>query len=170
MKYQILVEQSFLDNWINKFNDWKKRDSYSKTDAEFLSTLIENLTLTMNKNKVIVGKYTNIDFEVYNGYINYLKNQIYKLLPLLEERGEWRKHLDTIINEITGVNEIFLHTINFISLVSKLETLKKCPNFLTTMSEKEIKKQSEFILFRKTIFECMNIAENLTLAGDVDGK
>ena len=170
MKYQILVEASFLDNWINKFDNWKKRDSYSNPDVESLSTLIENLILTINKNKVIVGKYTNIDFEVYNGYINYLKNQIYKLLPLLEERGEWRKHLDTIINEITGANEIFLHTINFISLLSKLETLKKCPDFPTTMSEKEIKKQPEFVLFRKTIFECMNIAENLTLAGDVNGN
>lgn len=170
MKYQILVEQQFLDNWLKKFDEWKNHSTSSKSDVEFLSTLIENLLLTMDKNKVIVGKYNNIDFEVYNGYINYLKNQIYKLLPLLEERGEWRKHLDTIINEIMGANEIFLHTINFVSLLSKLETLKKCPDFPSSMIEKEIKKQPEFVLFRKTIFESMNIAENLTLAGDVNGE
>ena len=169
MKYQITVDHSFFDDWVRKFEDYKKSNNShnSKSDVEFLSTLIDNLLLTIDKNKTVVGKYINTDFEVYNGYINYLKNQIYKLLPLLEERGEWRKHLDTIINEITGADEIFLHTINFISLLAKLEILKQCPDFPSSMSQKELKKQPEFILFRKTIFECMNIAENLTLAGDV---
>ena len=169
MKYEILVDCDFFDSWTDRFKKWKKQTTQKEfnQDMEFLASLIENFLLTTERNKVIVGKYNNFDTQVYNGYINYIKNQIYKLLPLLEERGEWRKHLDTIINEITGADEIFLHTINFISLLAKLEILKQCPDFPSSMSQKELKKQPEFILFRKTIFECMNIAENLTLAGDV---
>ena len=168
MKYEILVDCDFFDSWTDRFKKWKKQTTQKEfnQDMEFLASLIENFLLTTERNKVIVGKYNNFDTQVYNGYINYIKNQIYKLLPLLEERGEWRKHLDTIITEITGTDAIFSNTINFISLLSKLETLKQCPDFPPQMTEKEIKEQPEFILFRKTIFESMNIAENLTLAGD----
>ncbi len=168
MKYQILVECSFFDSWIKRFTQWRKQSKQEEfnQDVEFLSSLVENLILTMEKNKVVVSKYNNVDFEVYNGYINYLKNQIFKLLPLIEEGGEWRKHLDTIITEITGVDKIFLHTISFITLLGKLETLKDCPNFPASMSKKEIQARPEYTLFRKTVFESINVAENLTLAGD----
>lgn len=168
MKYQIIVDCDFLDSWINKFDKWKAhaKDDDFNTDVEFLTSLIDNFLLTTDHKRVVIGKYNAFEAQVYNGYINYLKNQIYKLLPLLEERGEWRKHLDTIINEITGADKIFLHTISFITLISKLETLKQCPDLKTDMTREELKKNDDFMFFRKTIFESMNIAENLTLAGE----
>ncbi len=168
MKYQILVEQEFFDTWLKRFNNWKKSSAGKEynSDVEVLQTLIENLLLATDKNKVITGKYCNVDVDIFSGYINYLKNQIFKLLPLLEEGGEWTKHLDTIINEITGVDKIFLHSINFISLLGKLEILKDCQDFNKSLTKKEIHKHPDFVLFRKTVFECMNISENLTLVGD----
>ncbi len=170
VKYQILVDQKFLDTWIDKFIQWKKQSKEIEFDKniELLSSSIENLILTMQKNKVVVGKYNAFDLEVYNGYIEYVKDQIFKNLPLLEERGEWRKHLQTIINEFTGADAVLVPTISFVSVISKLETLKDCPDFPPAMSKEDLKKHPEFIRFRKTIFETMGIAENLTLTGDRD--
>ncbi len=164
MQYQLLVEQEFFDNWTKRFKNWKKSSVNKEynSDVEVLSALIENFLLSTERSKIITGKYCNIDSEVFDGYVNYLKNQIFKLLPLLEEGGEWKKHLDTIINEITGVDKIFLHSINFISLLGKLESLKACPDFKNGVP----KDNKDFVLFRKTIFEAMNLSQELTLVGD----
>lgn len=85
----------------------------------------------------------NIDIELY--LIN-LKNKIYKLLPLREEGKEWNKYLNTILIELSGFNELFLNKVELIALISKLEGLYKLEDFL---------------LYRRTIFECLNIVEDL---------
>lgn len=85
----------------------------------------------------------NIDIELY--LIN-LKNKIYKLLPLREEGKEWNKYLNTILIELSGFNELFLNKVELIALISKLEGLYKL---------------EDFILYRRTIFECLNIVEDL---------
>lgn len=79
-----------------------------------------------------------------------LTNQIYKLLPNREEGMDWTKPLSTIIEEFTGMNELFLdyHEI-FFSLLCKLEGL-----FL-------LKEQNDFLFFRKTIFECLGLVNKL---------
>ena len=40
--------------------------------------------------------------EVYNAYINKMKNRLYGLLCEREKEGEWEKFLDTIIIELLG--------------------------------------------------------------------
>lgn len=79
-----------------------------------------------------------------------LTNQIYKLLPTWEEALDWRKPLSTIIEEIAGMDRLFLdhHEILF-SLLCKLEGL-----FIFS-------KENEFFEFRRTIFECLSYINEL---------
>ena len=88
-----------------------------------------------------------VNKENFYSYLITLKNKIYKLLPLREEKLEWRKYLETILIEISGLNKLFNNTVNLISLLSKLEGLVDL---------------EEFVLYRKTIFECLNIVENIS--------
>ncbi len=82
----------------------------------------------------------------FNLYIDSLKNKTYKLLPLREEKLQWEKHLETILIEISGFNSITLNQVKIISVLSKLEALKDLEDFQT---------------YRKTIFESLNILEEL---------
>ena len=79
-----------------------------------------------------------------------ITNQIYKLLPNREEGIDWEKPLSTLIEELVGMNELLLnqHTILF-SLLCKLEGL-----FF-------LKSEKDFFLFRRTIFECLGLMNDL---------
>jgi len=72
-----------------------------------------------------------------------LINQIWKLIPMREHNEDWDKQLNTVINEISGLNQIFL-TLNYLIVLSKLEGLK-------------INKDYDFQFFRKTIFEVLQL-------------
>lgn len=90
------------------------------------------------------NKY-NIQFtveEIKNEILR-LTNQMWKLIPMWENNEDWNKQLETVIIDIAGKEEIFLHNSHFLQLLSKLEGLR------TT--------EVEFTIFRKTIFECINL-------------
>lgn len=62
----------------------------------------------------------------------------------MRENGEeWDKQLETVIIDIAGKDEIFIHNSQFLQLLSKLEGLKVV--------------NVEFNIYRKTIFECINL-------------
>ncbi len=88
-------------------------------------------------------KVEEVDFELY---LIGLKNKVYKLLPLKEEDLDWRKYLNTVMIEISGLSELFGNKPQLISLLSKLEGLYKL---------------EDFMLYRRTIFECLNMVEDL---------
>lgn len=99
----------------------------------------------------MILKYnTDIDNGAIKVNLRRLINQIYKLLPNWEEGVDWHKPLTTIIEEFAGMDSLFLdhHTILF-SLLCKLEGL------FTLKTEKE------FFIFRKTIFECLGLVNDL---------
>ena len=79
-----------------------------------------------------------------------LVNLTYKLLPMREENENWEKTLETIIEEFSGMDRVLIdqHDILF-PLLCKLEGL-----FL--LSEKE-----SFPLYRRTIFECLSLINEL---------
>ena len=79
--------------------------------------------------------------------MNRLTNQTWKLIPMREHNEDWAKQLVTVIMEIAGLNEIF-GLPQFLQLLSKLEGLK-----LTDIS---------FELFRKTVFECLTLLQELS--------
>ncbi len=72
-----------------------------------------------------------------------LTNQMWKLIPMWENNEDWNKQLETVIVDIAGKDEIFLHNSHFLQLLSKLEGLRV--------------EDIEFNIFRKTIFECINL-------------
>ena len=66
-----------------------------------------------------------------------------------ENNEDWEKQLDTVIIEIAGMQEIFIeHSSQFLQLLSKLEGLK-------------IHKEISFEVYRKTVFETINILQGL---------
>ena len=72
-------------------------------------------------------------------------NQIFKLLPLREEGGDWQSPLRNLIIEVAGLDELLLESVDFFSLLCTMEAL------LGLTSE------DDFFAFRRTIFECLNI-------------
>ena len=73
-----------------------------------------------------------------------LTNQLWKMIPMWENGEDWNKQLNTVIIDIAGKDEIFLHDSHFLQLLSKLEGLR-------------VTEDIEFSIYRKTIFECINL-------------
>ena len=78
-----------------------------------------------------------------------LTNQLWKLIPMREHEEDWLKQLDTVILEIAGLNEIFIDP-QFLQLLSKLEGLRVS--------------DIQFELYRKTVFECISLLQELNHA------
>lgn len=98
---------------------------------------------------IINNKY-NIDFSIEKDFvpnIGRLTNQVWKLIPMLENEEDWEKQLNTVILEVAGMSEIFLHNPQFLQLLAKLEGLKV--SF------------EDFRLFRKTVFESISLLRGL---------
>lgn len=97
----------------------------------------------------------SIENEAIKANLKRLTNQIYKLLPSWEEASDWRKPLTTIIIEFSGMDRLFLdhHTILF-ALLCKLEGL-------FTLDDSNDEDKHNFFIFRKTIFECLSLVNDL---------
>ncbi len=78
-----------------------------------------------------------------------LTNQLWKLIPMWENGEDWNKQLMTVIIDIAGKDEIFLHDSHFLQLLSKLEGLR-------------VTEDVEFNIYRKTVFECINLINEVT--------
>lgn len=76
---------------------------------------------------------------------NRITNQIFKLLPLREEHGDWIAPLESLTTEIKGILILFEDQKDLFSLVCKMEGLKT------------LDKEEDFLIFRKTIFECLGL-------------
>ena len=79
--------------------------------------------------------------------IRRLTNQLWKLIPMRENKEDWQKQLETVILELVGLNEIFIGP-TFLQVLSKLEGLKV--------------KEVEFDFYRKTVFECISLIQGIT--------
>ena len=80
-----------------------------------------------------------------------ITNQVYKLLPSREEKSDWEKPLQTVIEELSGMNRLLIgHQTILFPLLCKLEGL-------FTLTEEE-----DFFLFRRTIFECLGLINELS--------
>ena len=80
-----------------------------------------------------------------------LINQTYKLLPLREEGSDWKKPLQTVIQELVGMKRLFLgqQEQSFLILLCKLEGM----NILV--------EPEQFNLYRRTIFECLSLLNEM---------
>ena len=75
-----------------------------------------------------------------------LTNQLWKLIPMREHNEDWQKQLETVLIEIAGLNELFTRPI-ILQLLSKLEGLNV--------------KETNFEIYRKTIFECISLVRSI---------
>ena len=64
-----------------------------------------------------------------------------------ENNENWKVHLDSLIVEIAGLNEILQNLQLLQQLLSKLEGLKI--------------QETEFFIYRKTVFECLTLLKEL---------
>ena len=87
-----------------------------------------------------------IDFsiEAKEKDIKRLTNQLWKLIPMRENDEDWLNHLDTLIEEIAGLADLYRDKPEGIILLSKLEGLNH-----------ELCK--DFMLYRKTVFRCIEL-------------
>jgi hypothetical protein len=79
--------------------------------------------------------------------INRLTNQLWKLIPMRENDEDWQNQLNTVLIELTGLNEIFNINEKYLILLSKLEGLKLY--------------ETDFILYRKTVFEVITLLRGI---------
>lgn len=86
-----------------------------------------------------------IDDAVIQKRISNLINQIYKLLPVKEQGGDWRKLLQTIMIELAGMHRMMNYGYSeiFFPLLNKLEGLHSL--------------DEDFFEYRRTIFECLTL-------------
>ena len=100
-----------------------------------------------------MDKY-NIDFssEVREQDLKRLINQLWKLIPMRENNEDWITHLNIMIEEISGLVEIYKENVEGLILLSKLEGLvsEVC---------------ADFMLYRKTVFRCIDLLAQVVRNG-----
>lgn len=84
--------------------------------------------------------YTNLDRIV---------GQIFRLLPMSEEGKDWIKPTETLILELLGMSDMIADQPKLFSLVCKLDGMR--------LKGEEL----DFMLFRRTIFECCSMVNEL---------
>lgn len=97
----------------------------------------------------MINKYNfEFDKKVIKADTHRLVNQLWKLIPMRENNEPWDTHLSVMIEEISGLNEIYQNQIDFLILLSKLEGLKSevC---------------DDFMIYRKTVFRCIDLLVRL---------
>ena len=93
----------------------------------------------------------DIEKEAVKVNLGRLTNQIYKLLPIREEGGNWEKPLETILEELAGMDRLFLDQQPELYKIScKLEGL------FTLVQE------DDFMVYRGIIFECLSLIGELS--------
>ena len=93
----------------------------------------------------------NIDNLIIHDRIQNLINQTYKLLPNREEGTDWEKPLQTILEELAGMQRLMNcgYSEIFFPLFNKLEGLYS------------LVKDDDFLCYRRTIFECLGLMNEL---------
>ena len=82
--------------------------------------------------------------------INRLTNQLWKLIPMRENEEDWLNHLNYLIVELAGLNELCSNTDEkFLILLSKLKGLQI--------------EDTAFQVYRKTVFECISLLREMRL-------
>lgn len=100
----------------------------------------------------MILKY-NIDIEnqTINNRLQNLINQTYKLLPSREEGADWEKPLQTVLEELAGMQRLMNcgYSEIFFPLLNKLEGLYS------------LVEDDDFLCYRRTIFECLGLMNDL---------
>lgn len=94
-----------------------------------------------------------VDNQMIAENLERIVNQIFRLLPCREEGEDWIKPLETLTVEISGLDKLLASNPKTFSLLCKLKGMK------------ELTEESDFMLFRRTVFETCGIVD--ALKGDL---
>lgn len=84
--------------------------------------------------------------EIIHNDLKRIINQVYKLLPMREEQEDWKKLLETLMEQLGGMSRLFSDQQDiFFPLLCKMEGLFN------------LIKDEDFQIYRRTIFECLNL-------------
>lgn len=100
----------------------------------------------------MILKYSiEIENKIIVNRIQSLINQIYKLLPNREQGIDWEKPLETILEQLVGMYRLMNNEYSeiFFPLLNKLEGLYS------------LTKEDDFLCYRRTIFECLGLMNEL---------
>lgn len=88
---------------------------------------------------------------IISSRIQNLINQVYKLLPNRQEGLDWQKPLQTILEELAGIQRLMNNNYSefFFPLLSKLQGLYSLID------------ENNFSCYRRTIFECLGLMNEL---------
>lgn len=100
---------------------------------------------------MIIKYNMNCSTQALQSNLKRIINQIYKLLPLRQEGQDWQKPLQTIIQELAGLQRLLFdqQQESFLILLCKLEGM----NILV--------QPEQFSLYRRTIFECLSLLSEI---------
>ena len=92
-----------------------------------------------------------MDENTIHNRLQNLINQTYKLLPSREEGADWQKPLQTILEELAGMQRLMNcgYSDIFFPLLNKLEGLQS------------LTEADDFLCYRRTIFECLGLMNSL---------
>lgn len=94
---------------------------------------------------------TKFDIEIDNATViatcQRLTNQIWKLIPMRENEEDWQKQLETCLNEVVGLADVFGTYPKFLETIIKLDGM--------------LIRDSDFAFFRKTVFETIGLVQEL---------
>lgn len=101
-------------------------------------------------NIIMISVYdVEVDNTTIRRNLKRLQSQTFKLLPMQEEGEDCKKPLETIILELLGMQGLFSTLDPLITLICKLQGLK------------EIDGDENFMLYRRTIFECCGLLDKV---------
>ena len=99
---------------------------------------------------IMISVYNvEVDNTAVRNNLKRLQSQVFKLLPMREEGQECSKPLETIILELLGMQGLFSSLEPLVALICKLQGLK------------EIDGDENFMLYRRTIFECCGLLDKV---------
>ncbi len=98
-----------------------------------------------------MNKYNlEVSSQVFASSLKRNINLVYKLLPMREEGQDWERPLETIIEELVGMNRLLIDLQpNLFPIICKLEGL-------FSLTDKK-----DMSLFRRTIFECLSLLSKI---------
>ena len=98
-------------------------------------------------------KYTlEVSYDTLSQSLKRNINLVYKLLPMREEGNDWEKPLETIIEELVGMNRLLVDLqTELFPIICKLEGLFSLVN------------EEDMALYRRTIFECLTLLSKIKI-------
>lgn len=95
---------------------------------------------------MIIKYNTLVSIQTLQKNIKRMTNQVYKLLPMRQEGADWEKPLQTLIEQLAGMNRLLLGQNKILfTLLCKMEGLLA------------LEDSKDFLLYRRVIFECLGL-------------